>query len=190
MRVWFNNRMRPCQGRENGAIPFTRSISIGSVAHQQRCLRTATIQMREAQRAARRWPSARTSHHFRGHSSVSRADASHASGRRRESFCPHHLSLWCSSDNTPASHAGDHRSEAGQGRHFPARGSQGIADPPDSESGSLGRALQFAKANRSIWGNLIARLGKSTRLAPTISPSKYCQRCIRSVSESARCNSE
>src|ERR1043166_4089004 len=27
--------MRPCQGRDNGAIPFTRSIYIGSVAHQQ-----------------------------------------------------------------------------------------------------------------------------------------------------------
>ena len=26
MRVWFNSRMRPCQGRDNGAIPFTRSI--------------------------------------------------------------------------------------------------------------------------------------------------------------------
>src|ERR1043166_7842557 len=35
LRVWFNSRMRPCQGRDNGAIPFTRSIYIGSVAHQQ-----------------------------------------------------------------------------------------------------------------------------------------------------------
>ena len=35
LRVWFNSRMRPCQGRDNGAIPFTRSISVGSVAHQQ-----------------------------------------------------------------------------------------------------------------------------------------------------------
>src|SRR5882757_833507 len=24
-RVWFNSRMRPCQGRDGGAIPFTRS---------------------------------------------------------------------------------------------------------------------------------------------------------------------
>ena len=47
-------------------------------------------------------------------------------------------------DNMPASHAGDHRSEAGQGRHVPARGSRGIADPPDSESGSLGRASRLA----------------------------------------------
>jgi hypothetical protein len=47
-----------------------------------------------------------------------RADASHASGRRREPFCPHHLSLWCSPANTPASQAGDHRSEAGQGRQL------------------------------------------------------------------------
>src|SRR5207249_2539310 len=26
LRVWFNSRMRPCQGPDNGAIPFTRSI--------------------------------------------------------------------------------------------------------------------------------------------------------------------
>src|SRR6185503_19657688 len=51
-RVWFNSRMRPCQGRDDGAIPFTRSIWIGSVAHQQRCLRTATFDMREAERTA------------------------------------------------------------------------------------------------------------------------------------------
>ena len=29
LRVWFNSRMRPCQGRDNGAIPFTRS-SLGA----------------------------------------------------------------------------------------------------------------------------------------------------------------
>ncbi len=23
-RVWFNGRMRPCQGRDEGSIPFTR----------------------------------------------------------------------------------------------------------------------------------------------------------------------
>ena len=28
LRVWFNSRMRPCQGRDDGAIPFTRSISV------------------------------------------------------------------------------------------------------------------------------------------------------------------
>jgi hypothetical protein len=33
-RVWFNSRMRPCQGRDDGATPFTRSI-IGGVAHKQ-----------------------------------------------------------------------------------------------------------------------------------------------------------
>jgi hypothetical protein len=58
------------------------------------------------------------------------------------------LSLWCSPANMPASHAGDRRSEAGQGRHFSsARGSRGIADPPDSESGSLGRASRLAPTN-------------------------------------------
>ena len=33
-RVWFNSRMRPCQGPDDGATPFTRSI-LGDVAHQQ-----------------------------------------------------------------------------------------------------------------------------------------------------------
>ncbi len=28
LRVWFNSRMRPCQGRDDGATPFTRSISV------------------------------------------------------------------------------------------------------------------------------------------------------------------
>ena len=57
-------------------------------------------------------------------------------------------SLWRSPANMPASHAGDHRSEAGQGRHLlSARGSRGIADPPDSESGSLGRASRLAPTN-------------------------------------------
>ena len=130
MRVWFNSRMRPCQGRDNGAIPFTRSISVGSVAHQQSARLTCERQ---------RGQHSPLPPFFRGYSSVSRAGASRAPGRRRESFCPHHLSLWCSPDNTPASHAGDHRSEAGQGRQF--------------------------------------------------MPPKHFQRCVRSVSESARCNS-
>ena len=34
LRVWFNSRMRPCQGPDDGATPFTRSIT-GGVAHQQ-----------------------------------------------------------------------------------------------------------------------------------------------------------
>ena len=94
-----------------------------------------SFDMREAKRAALFVPTI-----IEGIAQPARADASHASGQRCNSFCPHHLlSLWCSPDNTPASHAGDHRSEAGQGRQFSARGSRGIADPPDSESGSLGR---------------------------------------------------
>src|SRR6058998_1354384 len=66
------------------------------------------------------------------------------------------LSLWCSPDNMPASHAGDHRSEAGQGRQFPARGSLGIADPPDSESGSLGRASRLAPTNFTCPQNILS----------------------------------
>src|SRR5260370_562207 len=53
---------------------------------------------------------------------------------------------------------------------LPARGSRGIADPPDSESGS-------------------PALRDASRLAPTNSPSKHCQRCAPLVGEEARCNS-
>ena len=34
-RVWFNSRMRPCQGRDNGATPFTRSIHLARVAQRR-----------------------------------------------------------------------------------------------------------------------------------------------------------
>src|SRR6266496_1435964 len=73
-------------------------------------------------------------------------------------------------DNMPAAQAGDHRSEAGQGRQFPERGSRGIADPPDSESGSLGRA---------------------SRLAPTISKAPKALSAMHSPGTRvlARCNS-
>jgi hypothetical protein len=53
-------------------------------------------------------------------------------------------------------------SEAGQGRQFSAaRGSRGIADPPDSESGSLGRASRLAPTTftspQSISSDALAR---------------------------------
>jgi hypothetical protein len=70
--------------------------------------------MREAKRAALFVPTI-----SEGIAQPARADASHASGQRCNSFCPHQfLSPWCSPVNMPASHAGDHRSEAGQGRQF------------------------------------------------------------------------
>ncbi len=73
-----------------------------------------SFDMREAKRAALFVPTI-----IEGIAQPARADASHASGQRCNSFCPHHLlSLWCSPVNMPASHAGDHRSEAGQGRQF------------------------------------------------------------------------
>ena len=76
-----------------------------------------SLDMREAKRAALFVPTI-----FEGIAQPARADASHASGQRCNSFCPHHLlSLWCSPANMPASHAGDHRSEAGQGRQFQRR---------------------------------------------------------------------
>ena len=135
-------------------------LHFGGVAHQQSARLTC-----ERQRG-RHSPLPPFSE---GIAQSARADASHASGRRRKS-CPHQLvSLWCNPANTPASHAGDHRSEAGQGHQFPARGSREIADPPDSESGSLGRAI---------------------RPAPTsFMPPKHLQRCACSVSRPAWCNS-
>ena len=73
-----------------------------------------SFDMREAKRAALFVPAI-----FEGIAQPARADASHASGQRCNSFCPPHLlSLWCSPANMPASHAGDHRSEAGQGRQI------------------------------------------------------------------------
>ena len=73
-----------------------------------------SFDMREAKRAALFVPTI-----FEGIARPARADASHASGQRCNSFCPPLLlSLWCSPANMPASHAGDHRSEAGQGRQF------------------------------------------------------------------------
>ena len=77
-----NSRMRPCPGRDNGAIPFTRSIFVGSVAHQQSA--PVTCERQRGQHSP-------LPPFFRGHSSVKRAGASHAPGRRRDSFCPHHF---------------------------------------------------------------------------------------------------
>jgi hypothetical protein len=45
--------------------------------------------------------------------------------------------------------------------------SAGTADPGDLKSPSLPGALQFATANRSIWGIHLARLGKPTPGSPT-----------------------
>lgn len=46
-RVWFNSRMRPCQGRDDGATPFTRSNFRGRSSSAER-----SFDMREAKRAA------------------------------------------------------------------------------------------------------------------------------------------
>ena len=101
-----------------------------------------------------------------------RADASHASGRRCESSCPHHFSpCGVVQSNTPASHAGDHRSEAGQGRQFSsARGLRGKADPPDSESGSLGRASRLASTIFTAPKALSAMHSPGTRVQPGATP--------------------
>ena len=81
--MWFNSRMRPCHGRDGGATPFTRSnFILGSVAHHQSARLTC-----ERQRGQHSSPPP----FFEGIAQPVRADASHASGRRRESFCPHHF---------------------------------------------------------------------------------------------------
>ena len=76
--------------QQNAAVPrprqrcdsVHRSISVGSVAHQQSARLTCERQ---------RGQHSPLPPFFRGHSSVSRAGASHAPGRRRDSFCPHHF---------------------------------------------------------------------------------------------------
>ena len=73
--------MRPCQGRDDGATPFTRSI-FGGVAHQQSARLTCERQ---------RGQHSSLPPFSEGIAQPVRADASHASGRRRESFCPHHF---------------------------------------------------------------------------------------------------
>ena len=117
--------MRPCQGRDDGATPFTRSI-IGGVAHQQ-----------SARLTCERWRGQHSSlpPFSEGIAQPVRADASHASGRRRESFCPHHF--------CPC----------------------GVAQPTR------------LPLKQEITG------AKPVRDANCSSPSKHCQRCIRSVSE-------
>ena len=96
--------------------------------------------MREAKRAALFVPTI-----FEGIAQPARADASHASGQRCKSFCPHHFCpcgvvqptcLPLMQEITGAKPVRD--------ANFTARGSRGIADPPDSESGSLGRASRLA----------------------------------------------
>ena len=130
MRVWFNSRMRPCQGRDNGAIPFTRSISVGGVAHQQSARLTCERQ---------RGQHSPLPPFSRGHSSVSRARASHIPDRRRDSFCPHHF--------------------------CPCGVVQTTCLP-------LMQEITGAKPVRDT----------------SFMPSKHFQRCVRSVSQSARCN--
>ena len=59
--------------------------------------------------------------------------------------------------------------------------SAGTADPGDLKSPSLPAALQFAPANQPIWGNHLARLGKSTLPTPTnleCQPGRASRTCL------------
>jgi hypothetical protein len=111
-RVWFNSRMRPCQGRGDGATPFTRSSLWGGVAHQQSARLTCERQ---------RGQHSSLPPFSRGHSSASQSGCFTCIRSKARFLLPSpFLSLWCSPANTPASQAGDHRSEAGQGHHVQA----------------------------------------------------------------------
>jgi hypothetical protein len=97
-------------GRDNGAIPFTRSISVGSVAHQQSA--RLTCERKRGQHSP-------LPPFFEEGIAQSAERVLHMHQVEARFLLPSpFLSLWCSSANTPASHAGDHRSEAGQGRQF------------------------------------------------------------------------
>ena len=76
--------------QQNAAVPRPRQRcdSVHPLHFRWECSSPAerSLDMREAERAALSAPTI-----FRGHSSVSRAGASHAPGRRRDSFCPHHF---------------------------------------------------------------------------------------------------
>ena len=103
--------MRPCQGRDDGATPFTRSSFRGRSSSAER-----SFDMREVERAALFAPTI-----FRGHSSASQSGCFTCIRSKARFLLPSpFLSLWCSPANTPASQAGEHRSEAGQGRHVQA----------------------------------------------------------------------
>src|SRR5215475_12417289 len=97
--------------------------------------------MREVKRAVRFFPTI-----SEGIAQPARADASHASGRRRKSSCPHHFCP-CGVVQPTCLPLMQEITEAKPVRDtifLSARGSRGIADPPDSESGSLGRASRLA----------------------------------------------
>ena len=76
--------------QQNAAVPRPRQRcdSVHPLHFRWECSSPAerSLDMREAERAALSAPTI-----FRGYSSVSRAGASHAPGRRRDSFCPHHF---------------------------------------------------------------------------------------------------
>jgi hypothetical protein len=77
----------PKRPREGGRVRPLRAMDGRPFSGERSSSAERSCDMREAKRAALFAPTI-----SRGHSSVSRADASHASGRRRKSSCPHHLS--------------------------------------------------------------------------------------------------
>lgn len=127
--------------------------------------------MREVKRAARFFPTI-----SEGIAQSARADASHTSGRRRKSSCPHHfcpcgvVQPTCLSLMQEITGAKPVRDAI-----LSARGSRGIADPPDSESGSLGRASRLAPTS--------LRSAELRHGRPFSKPPKHCQRCTRPVRE-------
>ena len=82
-----------------------------------------------------------------GTSSRSRATQSHRAGCRRESGRPVHLLIVPERkvvERSPSQGESLAGASPARNTNFSARGSRGIADPPDSESGSLERASRSA----------------------------------------------
>ena len=125
--------MRSCQGRDNGAIPFTRSnffLRRSSSAGCSSVIRGSLKAPNPKLQAPKKIQSPTSKGSF-GTSALRGLDYENGLLGRVWSLALGLLwslelgawcltqSLWCSSANTPASHAGDRRSEAGQGRQFP-----------------------------------------------------------------------
>jgi hypothetical protein len=92
LRVWFNSRMRPRQGRDNGGIPFTRSIHWERSSPAERSLeRTGGREGTTLVAVRKDLPPI-----FRGHSSVSRAVFRMHQVEGAIPSALTFLSLWCS----------------------------------------------------------------------------------------------
>jgi len=153
LRVWFKSRMRPCQGRDDGATPFTRSIGWGrsSSAEVPAHGHLLTCERQGGQHSCLPpFPE--------GVAQPASADASPASGRKCESSCPHHLSG--SSMRRPFPLAGS----AGFRRVRVTGGRRRVVLP-----GGRPEEVKPGENRQGIetWKNRVATLAEKSRLAST-----------------------